>query len=536
MTEKTTKACPLCGCVHSANTLDEVNWLDPEILARFTQKNSGWKREEGACPACVQQGLLQVLLAHGEEALHESIQAVWPLDAEAAFGALPTPLRLHADPRFSGKGVTIAMVDSGFYPHPDLVQPRNRIRAWVDASRTEIEERFFTPDESPEWPGWDAAASSQWHGLMTSTVAAGNGRLSHGLYRGLASDAELVLIQVLDEDMAISNESITRALKWLQKHADNLKVRVVNLSLGGDPVSPLAGNPVDQAVAALVKQNISVVVAAGNNGERRLVPPATSPKSLTIGGLDDKNTFGHEDNELWHSNYGMAAGGAIKPELVAPSIWIAAPILPGTEVAEEAKNLFAVRHVGGEEIEARIAELKLVTPFYQHVDGTSFAAPLTSSTIACMLEANPDLTPEQIRDILVTTAHPIPDVPSERQGAGALDSGQAVAAALQERHRNSPELLKSPRITPEGVIFALHDPHAQKVEVLGSWNQWFAPGIEAEAVEPGIWQTKPMKLSPGKYVYKFLVDGRLWLDDYANPAKIHDDFGAFNSVLRVTKS
>ena len=66
-------------------------------------------------PARTQEELLHTLLAQGDAALHEQIQAVWPLDVAAAFGALPTPLRLHADPRFTGKGVTMALIDVGFY-------------------------------------------------------------------------------------------------------------------------------------------------------------------------------------------------------------------------------------------------------------------------------------------------------------------------------------------------------------------------------------------------------------------------------------
>jgi hypothetical protein len=74
------------------------------------------------------------------------------LDAEAAFGALPTPLRLHADPRYDGRGVTLALVDSGFYPHPDLTQPRNRIRAWVDAGRSHGAALMFEPEAEPRSP------------------------------------------------------------------------------------------------------------------------------------------------------------------------------------------------------------------------------------------------------------------------------------------------------------------------------------------------------------------------------------------------
>lgn len=75
--------------------------------------------------------------------MHQRIQQVWLLDAEAAFGAIPTRLRLHADPRFSGRGVTIAVVDVGFYPHPDLTQPANRNKRWD--GRASLNSVLFVP-------------------------------------------------------------------------------------------------------------------------------------------------------------------------------------------------------------------------------------------------------------------------------------------------------------------------------------------------------------------------------------------------------
>jgi serine protease AprX len=416
-------ACPLCSAPATPGDLAEAGWLDPQVMARIAERSPAWRRESGACPACVQQALLQALLEKGDAALHDSIQSVWPLDAEAAFGAIPTPLRMHADPRFTGRGITIALLDSGFYPHHDLVAPRNRIRAWVDAGQGSPDVRCFGPDETPHWPGWDAAASWQWHGLMTSAVAAGNGALSHGLYRGLASEADLVLIQVRDAEDHITNASIARALDWLRAHGPALGVRVVSMSVSGDAVEPLAGNPVDAAVAALVADGVVVVAAAGNDGVRRLVPPATAPYALTIGGLDDMNTFDHAARTLWHSNYGLSSLGAFKPELVAPSIWVVAPILPGTTRAGEAITLFERRVCGDSAVESLVAETKLVTPHYQHVDGTSFAAPLVAGTIACMLEANPSLTPALVRDVLLVAAHVVPGASVERQGAGAWKLG-----------------------------------------------------------------------------------------------------------------
>lgn len=492
-----------------------------------------WDREDGACPGCVQENLLRTLLAKGDSALHEAMQRAWPLDAEAAFGVLPTRLRLHADPRFSGQGVTLALVDSGFYPHPDLVRPRNRIRVWADATHDPVSVIRFEPEDTPKWPAWDGAHDWQWHGTMTSTVAAGNGFLSHGLYSGLAHSAELVLIQVRDSTGHISSVNIQRALIWLRQHGPEIGVRVISLSVSGDPVSPLAGNGVDEAVATLVEAGISVVAAAGNDGQRRLLPPATAPFALTVGGLDDKNVFSHDELSIWHSNYGTASNEVPKPELVAPSIWVAAPVLPGSATAQEAERLFARRIQNDPGAQRRIAALKLITPYYQHVEGTSFAAPIVASTIACLLEANSTLTPFLVRDVLKETAHLVPGVDRERQGAGALSPGTAVARVLAERHSAARRPMLSPGLSAEGVTFSLHDHNASRVQVLGSWNDWRVPGIAATCIEPGYWRTLAVRLPSGRYAYKFLLDGQLWLDDPGNPCKAHDGSGGLNSTFVV---
>jgi serine protease AprX len=127
----------------------------------------------------------------------------------------------------------------------------------------------FDADEEPTWPDWDGARDWQWHGTMTSTVAAGNGFLSHGLYSGLAHEAEVVLIQVRDSSGHISSASIHRALEWILQHSPELRMRIV-----------------DEAVSALVETGISVVAAASNDGQRSLLPPASAPLALTVGGID----------------------------------------------------------------------------------------------------------------------------------------------------------------------------------------------------------------------------------------------------------
>ena len=528
-----TLECPRCGRPTTEQDLAESHWANEAVINQLREDRPEWSPKAGACVACVQEALLLLLIQEGAATFYESVQSVWPLDASAAFGALPTPLRMRADPRYTGKGLTVAVLDAGFYPHPDLIEPVNRICAWVDVGGEEPQALRFGPDDKPTWPGWDAGEAHQWHGLMTSTTLAGNGWLSHGLYSGMAGEAQLVLIQVRQPDGRISNDSIRRGLAWLRTNGPELGVRVVSLSVAGDPVEPLVDNPVDAAVAELVAAGMVVLAAAGNDGQRSLVPPATAPAAITVGGIDDQNTLLAEDVALWHSNYGLSGEGALKPELVAPSIWVVAPVLPGTETAAEAAELFARRAAGDGSVEGRGDELKLVTPHYQHVDGTSFATPLVAAAVACLLEANPRLDPDQVRDVLQATAETIPDVPIERQGHGVIDVGQAIALARHLRRGARLDWQRVPQITPEGILYALDADEAGQVELLGSWDEWRTPGLLATETEPGLWVIYQDRLPSGVYHYKFMIDGHRWLLDPANRARVPDGAGGLNSVLTI---
>ena len=117
-----------------------------------------------------------------------------------------------ASERHAGRGVTIAFLDSGFFAHPDLVQPRDRILHYLDvtppAARTRRD--LERPDES------------SWHGMMTSVVACGNGWLSGGLYRGLASEARLVLVKV-GTARRIQHDDIRRGLEWVVRNRRALR-------------------------------------------------------------------------------------------------------------------------------------------------------------------------------------------------------------------------------------------------------------------------------------------------------------------------
>src|SRR5205823_2558023 len=96
---------------------------------------------------------------------------------------------------------------------------------------------------------------------------------------------------------------------------------------------------IDELAEEAIRQGIVVVVAAGNTTDHAPVPPANSPSVITVGGYDDGNNLDQEHLGLYHSSFGVAAGGNVKPELIAPAMWIAAPILPNTRVYQRAEAL-----------------------------------------------------------------------------------------------------------------------------------------------------------------------------------------------------
>ena len=363
---------------------------------------------------------------------------------------LSTPLRLDADERFTGRGVTIAFLDSGFYPHVDLTTPRNRILAYRNMLDPEGDmSSLFDPDVA------------SWHGMMTSVVAAGNGSLSNGFYRGMAPDADVVLVK-LARTGRITDQNIIDGLGWALTHRDEYRIRVVNISAGGDAEASYLHDPLSRLVEDCTAAGMTVVCAVGNAGHlpgHPVVPPASAPSSIAVGGLDDQNSLNRAKRGMYRSSYGPTVDGLQKPEVIASSIWVPAPILPNTPTAQQAELLERLDRSGDDELHAIIranegidAELdaaadrpvhsirqiitlkirreNVITKNYKYVDGTSFSAPIVSSVVAQMLEANPTLSPSQVKRILIETAERLPHYEVDRQGWGVIDARRAVEAAL----------------------------------------------------------------------------------------------------------
>ena len=362
---------------------------------------------------------------------------------------LPIADRLGSTGRYAGRGVTIAFLDAGFYAHPDLTTPRNRIREYVDVlSGDRGVERLTSPNPSA------------WHGMMTSVVCAGNGHLSNGRYKGLASEAEVVLVKV-GSLSRIRHDDIALGMEWVLANMVRHNIRVLNISCGGDYEATYLKDHLSRMAEACVRAGIVVVCAAGNAGHEPnhpVVPPASAPAVITVGGVNDEGNPRLGRVSPYHSSYGPTIDGLQKPELIAPAIWLAAPILPGTPTSEEALLLHELDEADDGELQSILArrsgtmrvldeargrepylirqivasqlhDQKVIDGHYKHVDGTSFAAPIVSSIVAKMLEANPRLEPHQVKRILIGTADRLPHVPVERQGWGVVHPVAAVERA-----------------------------------------------------------------------------------------------------------
>jgi serine protease AprX len=433
--------CPVCGREAADGRVPLVSLAeDLQVMIAANAPADAVVAE--VCPRCVELFERAKIQIQSDAAIFEQGGHV-----------LSTPLRLDADDRFTGRGVTIAFLDSGFYPHVDLTTPHNRILAYHSLAATEGDKTTLdTPDVS------------SWHGMMTSVVAAGNGSLSNGFYRGIAPESNVVLVK-LARTGRISEKNIKHGLEWILAHREEYDIRIVNISAGGDEEASYLHNSLSKTVERAVREGLVVVCAVGNAGHmpgHPVLPPASSPACIAVGGLDDKNSLNRARRGMYRSSYGPTIDGLQKPELIAPGIWVPAPILPNTPTAEAAALLATLDSAPDDQLHALLAahqgvdkdldearglpayllrqlitiklhEENVITKHYKYVDGTSFAAPVVSSVIACMLEANPALTPQQVKRILIETAERLPHIEVDRQGWGVVAPRRAVEFALALR-------------------------------------------------------------------------------------------------------
>jgi serine protease AprX len=321
-----------------------------------------------------------------------------------------------ADGGPDGSGVGVAVIDSGVTTTSDLGD--SRIVGWKD---------FVNQQQQP----YDDAG----HGTFVAGLIAGDGTASLPLdqggyaavqFRGVAPDANIIGVKVLDANGGGRASGVMAGILWSIAHRDEYGIRVMNLSLGANPAAPVEYDPIARAVELAWKSGITVVCAAGNEGEfgpGGILSPGNSPYVITVGASDTKQTADTGDDIItYYSSVGPTLYDEYaKPDVVAPGNRLISTRVPGSYIdVSFPQNLISV------DTYAPDAPADTV-PSYLMLSGTSTSAPVTAGATALLLDADPSLTPDDVKLRLVATADPLAGVDANQQGAGVIDVPGALA-------------------------------------------------------------------------------------------------------------
>jgi len=268
----------------------------------------------------------------------------------------------------TGKGIGVAVIDSGIASHPDL------------GNRVTVNLNFASTATSP--------ADEYGHGTAVAGIIGGDGTASGGRYIGIAPQVTLLNLRVNDGTGAAATSDIMNAILWAVVNRTTYNIRVINLSLMSSVAESYTTSPLDAAVEYAWLKGIAVTVAAGNLGPNSaLYAPANDPYVITVGATDDAGTVSTVDDSLTSfSGYGVTQDGFVKPDLVAPGRHIITTAAAGSTIA----TTYPQNMVGTQ---------------YVQLTGTSMAAPQVSGIAALYLEAHPGIRPGQLKGVLKTTAH-----------------------------------------------------------------------------------------------------------------------------------
>ncbi|WP_329003733.1 S8 family peptidase [Kribbella sp. NBC_00709] len=326
---------------------------------------------------------------------------------------------------YDGHGVKVAVLDTGYDAgHPDLAKQ-------VVASES------FVPDE--------AVQDLHGHGTHTASIVAGLGTASDGKRKGVAPGAELLIGKVLDNSGGGYDSEAIAGMEWAVQQG----AKVVSMSLGGLPSD--GTDPMSEAVNRLSESSGTLfVIAAGNAGaEQSVGSPGAASEALTVGAVDQK------DNLANFSSRGPRIGdGALKPEVTAPGVEIAAARAAGTEQG----------HILGQ--------------YYTALSGTSMATPHVAGAAAILAQRHPDWTGPQLKAALASTAVPSAGARTDQQGLGRIDIPKAL----------------DPKVLPDSANLFFGDlswtgptapaPVARKVAYRNNSNRPVTLGLSVDAQSP----------------------------------------------------
>jgi serine protease AprX len=313
--------------------------------------------------------------------------------------------RLHAS-GITGRGVTVAFLDTGLWPNTPLAKNtagQGTFLAGYDAIINKL--------------GTGAVNDSNGHGTHIVSIAANSATDTNGKYIGVAPDAAKVVVEAFDLNGRGTYADVIRGLDWILANRATYNIRVLNLSFGATAQSNYWNDPVNKAVMKLWQAGVVVVASAGNWGPyaQSITVPGNTPYVITVGAMTDNYTPTNtaDDRLASFSGTGPTYEGFVKPEIVAPGGHLSG-IMNKTGVIAKAHPEF---HDNDK---------------YFMMSGTSQAAAAVSGVVALMLQAQPSLTPDQVKCRLMSSARTAVDSAGNpsytvfQQGAGQVNAYDAV--------------------------------------------------------------------------------------------------------------
>jgi len=347
-------------------------------------------------------------------------------------GATVGAAAIRAQLGYDGAGIGIAIVDSGITAwHDDLTD--------ASLSQRVVEFEDFVG-------GAEAAYDDYGHGTHVAGILGGNGLDSDGARTGVAPGAHIIALKVLDGTGRGYASDVIAAIDHAIGRRDALNIRILNLSVATGVYESYTTDPLTLAAKRAVDAGITVVAAAGNNGRTQsgltqyggITSPANAPWVLTVGASSHMGTTTRADDTIarFTSRGPTAIDRRAKPDIVAPGVGIESLSNPDSALYTSSSSSL----LGGTRPTSYLP--------YLSMSGTSMAAPVVSGTIALMLQANPDLTPNAIKALLQYTAEGRPDYDPLTEGAGFLNTQGAVELA---RHLAAPSSVPYPSMQGWGA-------------------------------------------------------------------------------------
>jgi serine protease AprX len=261
----------------------------------------------------------------------------------------------------TGRGVTVALMDTGIAEHPDL-------QGSVVARKDFVNDGATSLDPSG-------------HGTFVAGLIAAHGEA----FRGVAPDAKLISLRVLDQKGSGTMHAVLAAFDWLLQNRTAMHIKVLNLSFGAPQRSSYHRELLAGVVESAWFAGVTVVAAAGNSGPAAgtVSMPGADPFVITVGSFADQGTLAlNDDRESTFSSRGPTRDGFAKPDVLAPGEHIVSLRVPGTAMDRDGA---AVSPSGA----------------YARLSGTSASTALAAGAAADVLEAHRWYSATQVKGALI---------------------------------------------------------------------------------------------------------------------------------------